>query len=704
MKASDIRVENMKERTYTLPEFGLEVVLGKYAGQADGAAWIKQGGTVILSTVVSAEVKDFPGFKPLTVDYRELFSAAGKIPGGYFKREGRFSDPEVLRARVIDRAIRPLFPDNYFNQVQVLSTVYSVDKEHVPYVLALLATSIALVISKIPFMEPVGAAEIARVNGKWIVNPTYSQLQTADAKLIVAGTEHGINMVEGSSAGMSEAECIDAFFVAHEVIKKQIKWQHEIAKDYGVQKQEISDEHLNWSLWKNRVESAVTPERVKPLFTADKIARGAAQRQLKEALLEECRAQSPDQELPVTLLTYLFDIVLADVVSELCCKLGYRIDTRPFDKIRDITTEVGLLPSAHGSALFKRGRTQALVSATLGGGQDAAKVDRLMGDTVENTFMLHYNFPSFSVGEVKPLRGPGRREIGHGHLAASAIEAVLPAQEQFPYTMRIVADILECDGSSSMATVCGSTMSLMDAGVPIKNMVGGVAMGLLRSEAGEFKVLTDIAGIEDAYGLMDFKVAGTAQGITAIQMDIKHKGGLERAVFEQALAAALRGRLHILGEMQKVMSKPRASLSSLVPQVIAFKVSTDKIGAIIGTGGKVIREITEKTGTSIDIADDGLVKIFGQPGEKLEQAIAWVKALGGVVERGTRYPGIIKRLAEFGLFVEIAPGLDGLVHISTIPRAEQQSFMKQVKVGEHVTVEVLDFDPTSGKIRLMIVR
>jgi polyribonucleotide nucleotidyltransferase len=704
MKASDIRVENMKERTYTLPELGLEVVLGKYAGQADGAAWIKKGGTVILSTVVSAEVKDFPGFKPLTVDYRELFSAAGKIPGGYFKREGRFSDPEILRARLIDRAIRPLFPDNYFNQVQVLSTVYSVDKEHVPYVLALLASSIALVVSKIPFLEPVGVAEIARVNGKWIVNPDYTQLQSADAKLIVAGTEHGINMVEGSSIGMSESECIDAFFIAHEVIKKQVLWQREIAKDYGIHAQEEAVDLFDWSLWKKRVETAVTLERVKPLFTADKLARASAQRSLKESLLQECHDQAPGQELPVALLSYLFDIVLADVVSELCCRLGYRVDTRPFDKVRDITTEVGLLPSAHGSSLFKRGRTQALISVTLGGGQDAARVDRLMGETVENTFMLHYNFPSFSVGEVKPLRGPGRREIGHGHLAASALESILPAQEQFPYTMRIVADMLESDGSTSMATVCGSIMALMDAGVPIKHMVSGVAMGLLRSQEGEFQVLTDIAGIEDAYGLMDFKVAGTTQGITAIQMDIKYKGGLERAVFEKALTAALKGRQHILSEMQKVMKQPRAALSSLVPQVIAFKVSTDKIGAIIGTGGKVIREITEKTSTSIDIADDGLVKIFGQPGEKLEQAIMWVKALGGVVERGTRYQGTIKRLAEFGLFVEIAPGLDGLVHISTIPRAEQQSFMKQVKVGEIVTVEVLDFDPSSGKIRLMIVR
>jgi len=503
--------------------------------------------------------------------------------------------------------------------------------------------------------------------------------------------------------GMSEEECIDAFFLAHEVIKKQVQWQKHIAQDYGVEKAPIK-ETFDWSLWKQRVEASVTPERVKPLFNADKLVRAEVQRKLKESLLEECRAQSSDKDLPIALLEYLFDTVLADVVSELCFTLGCRVDTRPFEKVREVTAEVGVLPSVHGSSLFKRGRTQALVIVTLGGGQDAAKVDQLMGETVEKTFMLHYNFPPFSVGEVKPLRGPGRREIGHGYLAASAVEGMLPSQESFPYTIRIVADILESDGSSSMATVCGSIMALMDAGVPIKHMVSGVAMGLLRSEKGEFQVLTDIAGIEDAYGLMDFKVAGNSHGITAIQMDIKYKGGLERTTFEKALAAALRGRSHILSEMQKVMQQPRPTLSKLVPQVIAFKVSTDKIGAIIGTGGKVIREITEKTGTSIDIADDGLVKIFGQPGEKLDQAIAWVKALGGVIERGARYQGTVKRIAEFGLFVEVAPGLDGLVHISTIPRAEQQTFMKSIKPGTSLKVEVLDFDQASGKIRLMIVR
>jgi len=692
----------MKERRYTLPEAGLELVLGKYAGQADGAAWLQQEGTIVLATVVASPLQEFPGFLPLSVDYREHFSAAGKIPGGYFKREGRFSDREILNARFIDRALRPLFPEDYFNQVQILSTVYSVDKEHMPHVLALLASSIALTISKIPFIEPVGAVEVVRLDGKWITNPTYTQSQEADARIIVAGTDDGINMVEGSGLEVSEAEFVDVLFLAHEIIRKQVAWQRDIARECGVTK-ETSTASIDWASWKQQVKAVLTPDRIRPIFKADKLERGKVQAELKAVLLEKYKSELQQGAVTKAILEYLFDKVLCDVVTELCFELDKRIDERPFSQVRPVSTEVGTLPCAHGSALFTRGRTQALVTVTLGGGQDAAKIDRLMGETVEKTFMLHYNFPPFSVGEVKPLRGPGRREIGHGYLAASALERMLPTGESFPYTVRIVADILECDGSSSMATVCGSTMSLMDAGVPLKRMVSGVAMGLLRNERGDFRVLTDIAGIEDAFGLMDFKVAGTETGITAVQMDIKHKGGLTRAVFEQALAAARQGRLHILKEMQKVMAEPRKQLSSLVPQVISFRVPTDKIGAIIGTGGKVIREIIEKTGTSIDIEDDGLVKIYGQPGEKLDQAIQTVKTLGGLIERGMQYPGIVKRLAEFGAFVEIAPGLDGLVHISTVPRAEQQQFMNKFKPGDRVTVEVLDYDQSNGRIRLMIV-
>jgi len=691
-----------KEKTYRLPELGLEVVLGKYAAQAAGAAWLRQEGTVVLATVASSATESFPGFLPLSVDYRENFSAAGKIPGGYFKREGRFSDREILNARLVDRAIRPLFPANYFDQVQVLATVYSVDKEHVPHVLALLASSIALTMSRIPFLEPVGVAEVIRLNGTWIVNPTYSQIQASDTKILVAGTAHGINMVEGTTGEISEHELVNALFMAHEIIKKQVAWQHEIVADYGVTPSEHPD-IFGWDVWKRRMQEALTQEAVTPLFVADKIERTALRKVLQASVLARYASEITESGVDESFVTYVFDKVLSDVMSDLIITLGRRVDGRPYEKVRSISTEVGLLPCAHGSALFNRGHTQALVSVTLGGGQDAARIDRLMGETVEKTFMLHYNFPPFSVGEVKPLRGPGRREIGHGYLAAAAIEQMLPIAEQFPYTIRVVADMLESDGSTSMATVCGSTMALMDAGVPVKNMVSGVAMGLLQRPNGGFQVLTDIAGIEDEFGLMDFKVAGTDRGITAIQMDIKYKGGLERAVFEQALAAARIGRIYILEEMVKVMSTPRAQLSSLVPQVVSFKIPVDKIGAIIGTGGKTIREIIEKTATSIDIEDDGLVKIYGQPGEKLDTAIRMVKTLSGLIEKGTRYQGIVKRIAEFGIFVEIAPGQDGLVHVSTIPRAEQQQVMQKIKPGDVVTVEVMDYDSTTGRIRLMIV-
>lgn len=690
------------EKKFTLPEFGYEVTVGKYAQQATGAAWLKQGGTIVLSTVVSAPSTEFPGFLPLTVDYRELFSAAGKIPGGYFKREGKFSDYEVLVSRLTDRAIRPLFPENYFDKLQVLSTVYSVDKEHVPEALSLLAASIALTVSKIPFMGPVGAVEVARVDGAWIIDPRYEQIQKSDVRIVVAGTEEGINMVEGSMAEISSAEMIDALFLAHAAIKKQVQWQKEIQAALSATSEQVVD-LFDINLWKERARAALTNERVATIFNADKLHRSTAQAAVKQAFLDQFKKEIEELEINPAILEYVFDTVLRDTITELCFTLNKRVDGRDFEQVRAVSTEVGLLPFAHGSALFNRGRTQALVSITLGGGQDKSRSDSLMGETVENTFMLHYNFPPFSVGEVRPQRGPGRREIGHGYLAMTALERMLPEQEAFPYTIRVVADMLESDGSTSMATVCGSTMALMDAGVPIRKMVSGIAMGLLRSKQGEFRVLTDIAGMEDAFGLMDFKVAGTEQGITAIQMDIKYKGGLPRAVFEMALEAALKGRMHIMREMQKVMSAPKKELSALVPKIVSFKVPVDKIGAVIGSGGKTIREIIEKTKVAIDIEDDGLVKIFGHPGPGLDQAVGYVKILGGHIERGSRHQGIIKRLAEFGIFVEIAPGTDGLVHISMIPRNEQEQFMKSVKVGETVAVEVVDYDPATGRIRLKIV-
>lgn len=691
------------EKKFSLPEFGYEVTFGKFAGQADGAAWLQQGGTIILSTVVSAASADFPGFLPLSVDYRELFAAAGKIPGGYFKREGKFSDNEVLTSRLIDRAIRPLFPENYFNTVQVMSTVYSVDREHVPQPLALLATSLALMSSKIPFMGPVGVVEMALIDGKWIPNPLYSQITATTTKVTVAGDLEGICMVEGTADNISEAEFLDVLFLAHDIIKKQVVWQQEIMKELSVEKEAVS-EQFDIAAWQKRAFEVLTDDRVKRMFTPDKVLRGEIQKELKQHFFKTFETDIALEQVSTVFLGYIFDKVLSSKITELCFTENKRIDSRAFDQVRKITSEIGLLPYTHGSSLFTRGRTQALVSVTLGSGQDELKVDRLMGETTENSFMLHYNFPPFSVGEARQQRGPGRREVGHGHLAASAIQQVLPSKDEFAYTIRLVADMLESDGSTSMATVCGSTLALMDAGVPIKSMVSGVAMGLLRNSKGEFRVLTDIAGIEDAFGLMDFKVAGTEKGITAIQMDIKYKGGLERSVFQMALAAALKGRLHIMQEMQKTIISPRTHLSTLVPQMISFKIPTEKIGAVIGSGGKIIKEIIAKTGASIDIGDDGLVKIFGKVGSGLDQAVSWVKVLGGQIERGMKFQGTVKRIAEFGLFVEIAPGLDGLVHVSTVPRPEQAQFVIKYPVGAAAHVEVLDYEQETGRIRLKVIQ
>lgn len=690
------------EKKFRLEENGIEVVLGKFANQADGAAWVQQGGTVVLAAVVSAPPKDFPGFLPLTVDYREIFAAAGKIPGGYFKREGKFTDKEVLTGRLIDRAIRPLFPENFFNQVQILSTVYSVDKENMPHGLALLATSIALSTSSIPFLGPVGVAEVARVEGKWIINPTYGQTLLSDVKLIVAGTEEGICMVEGSSHEITESEFVDVLFMAFDALKKQVMWQKNIAQEYQVKKEEIVDQ-FDWNFWTKQAHSFLTTEVVEPYFNNDKLVRGKLLAELQEAFLAANAEEVEKSGVSQTFLKYVFDEVWQEKITELCFIRGQRFDLRNFDTVRPISIEVGLLPRNHGSSLFTRGRTQALASVTLGGGSEQFKFEGLMDEVPDTNFMLHYNFPPFAVGEVRPMRAPGRREVGHGHLAQSALKQVLPDKEKFPYLMRIVADILESDGSSSMATICSGTMALMDAGVPIRKMVSGVAMGLLRNKDNAFHVLTDISGSEDTFGLMDFKVAGTDEGIVAIQMDIKHKGGLKREVFDMALAQARKGRIHILDEMRKVLSSPRPELSDLVPRVVSFKVPKDKIGAIIGTGGKTIREIIERTTTTIDIEDDGLVKIFGQPGPKLDQAVNWVKLLGGQVEKGSRYEGKIRRIADFGLIVEIVPGLDGLVHISTIPRAVQEKTLHEARLDDVVNVEIVDYDPETGRIRLKLV-
>ncbi|MFC1841633.1 polyribonucleotide nucleotidyltransferase [Candidatus Dependentiae bacterium] len=689
-------------KIFKLDEFGYSVEIGKFAGQADGAAWFKQGETVLLATVVSNPSREFLGFLPLTIDYREPFSSAGKIPGGYYKREGRSTDREILMSRLIDRAIRPLFPETYFNQLQVLITVYSVDKNHTPGKLALLAASIALAVSKIPFMGPVGVVEVGRVDGKWVFDPSYEDTKVSDARLVFAGTVEGICMVEGSTNQISEEDFVDIMFKSHERIKKQVEWQKKIRKDLNVET-EYPEDGIDWEGWKKKVEQFLTKDHVESMYIADKVERKENLKKMKEEFVQLHNELIEESKISEKIIDYIFDLILKNKLTDLVIDKNVRVDGRPFDEVREIKTEVGLLPSTHGSALFSRGKTQALASVTLGGGQDEQKVEGILDEPIGSAFMLHYNFPPFSVGDARPLRGPARREIGHGYLASTSFKYLLPSKEDFPYTIRIIADMLESDGSTSMATTCCSTMALMDTGVPLKKMVSGVAMGLLRRSDGAWAVLTDISGFEDAFGLMDFKVTGTDDGITAIQMDVKHKGGFSKEVFQSALEQAKKGRMYILEQMRKVMSKPKEELSPLVPKVITIKVPTDKIGAIIGTGGKIIREIIEVTGTNIDIDGDGTVRIYGDAEADVDKAIAWVKTLGGQIDAGSEYVGIVRKIADFGLFVELVPGQDGLVHVSNIPRDKQKTFMSDYKIDQTVAVQVVSYDSDTGRVRLRII-
>lgn len=691
----------MENKKFVLDKYGYSVEIGKFAPQADGAVWLQCGGTVVFSTVVQAPTKEFPGFLPLTVDYREQFSAAGRIPGGYFKREGKWTDKEILTARLIDRAIRPLFPERFFNQVQIYDLLLSYDQKTSPTPLAIMATSLALGISKIPFMEPIGGVELARVDGKWIVNPQQPERLKSDVRLIVAGTYDGICMVEGAAQQLSESEFVDALFMGHEAIKEQVAWQNDIIKAVGQTKEECVLQ-FEWDLWAKRAEEFLTHERVKTLCKPVKSERSQAMEKLREEFAVPYKEQFEQEAGLESFIEYIFDVVLKPKITEIVFAENKRIDGRNFDEVRSINSEVGLLPFAHGSSFFVRGGTQALTTATLGSSQDEPRTETLVDEELDKAFILHYNFPPFSVGEVRPMRGPGRREVGHGNLASSALYSILPEKEGFPYTIRIVTDILASDGSSSMATVCGSVLALMDAGIPISRMVSGVAMGLLKSESGKFQALTDITGFEDNFGLMDFKVAGSADGITAIQMDIKHKGGLKREVFERALEQARRGRFHILEQMQKTLRVSRPELSPLVPKFVTFNIDPSKVGAVIGSGGKVIREIIEKTKTTIDV-DNGKVVIFGHPDADVDKAVMWVKTIAGQLTVGDVFKGEVSRVAEFGVFVDLVPGQTGLVHVSAIPRDQQRDMMKNYPIGMSLTVKVTDYDPTTERIRLAIV-
>lgn len=687
-------------KIFKLPSMGLEVEIGKLARQADGSALIRHGDNMVLSTVVAAkEQRDFMGFFPLTVEYRERPSAAGRIPGGFFKREGKLSDAEVLSCRLIDRPIRPLFPQYYFNEVQLISSVYSSNGDFPANILGLLGSSIALTISNIPFMGPVGAVQISRVEGEWKFNVSYEDSLKSDASIIVAGTKDGICMIEGNCDGVSEEKLTELVFKAFDLIIEQVEWQLEIQKAVGAEKV-MPESKINWDEWKVKVANALPKDFAEAFYGDAKSERSVAIETMKHNLAKHFAEDIAAGNVNASALSFLFELLVKDAVPEILAAKKVRFDGRSFETVRPIVSEVQILPCTHGSSMFQRGETQALASLTLGTGQDAQKIESINGGLEEQSFMLHYNFPPFSVGEVRPMRGVGRREIGHGHLAQSSFKYVLPTQEQFPYTIRAVVDILESNGSSSMATVCSTTLALMDGGVPIKSMVSGVAMGLMKDASGQYHILTDIAGLEDAYGLMDLKVTGSENGVFALQMDIKDKGGLTPELLDRAFKQAKDGRLHILAEMRKTMTEPRKATAASAPQVTFLRVPVDKIGMIIGPSGRNIKEIIAKTSAQIDIEDDGTVKIYAKNQQSAQDAANIIKTMVGDVEVGTEYDGIIRRYTDFGIFVEIVPGRDGLIHVSAIAKEFQNDIQTTHPVGSTLKVRVVSYEAETGRIRL----
>ena len=683
------------EKNYELDLDGkkLTVQIGRVARQADGAALVRLADTVILATAVGAEEAiEGQDFFPLTVDYREKAYAAGRIPGGFFKREGRPTEREILSARLIDRSLRPLFPEGYLNEVQVMAMVLSSDQENDADILGILGSSIALGISEIPFYEPISAVRIGRIDGNFVVNPTFSQIEESDINLVVSGTEENIVMVEGGCQEISEEDLISALDYGQKWIKKLVELQREIIREFGKEKPKVEPVPVDPVLLEE--VSKLSMEIIKQANrTLDKVARQKILDEMQESVLQELAEKFPESETRIA--SILIDLEQKDI-REMILKEGVRIDGRKPNEIRPITCEVGVLPRAHGSALFTRGQTQALAVATLGSKMDEQRIEDLEGESTKS-YMLHYNFPPFSVGEVRPVRGPGRREIGHGALSERAIQPVIPKEEVFPYTVRIVSDILESNGSSSMATVCGGTLSLMDAGVPIKAPVAGIAMGLIKEED-RTVILTDILGAEDHYGDMDFKVTGTRKGITAFQMDIKISG-LSLSIMQEALCQARDARIYILDIMEKTIAKPRPELSVYAPRIITFKVKQDKIGEIIGPGGKMIRSIIEQTGAEINIEDDGSVFISSKDSKAGELALELIMKLTEEPEVGKCYLGKVRRVTAFGAFVEIIPGQDGLVHISELDFKRVNRVEDVLNVGDEVTVKIIGID-NEGKIKL----
>lgn len=673
----------------------LRLETGKLAKQANGSVLATYGDTVVLCTVVAAEqAKEGQDFFPLQVEFREKTAAVGKIPGGFFKREARPSEKEILTARLIDRPIRPLFPEDFMIETQVVCTVYSSDQENDADVVAAVGASAALMVSNIPFDGPMGEVRVGRINGEYIINPTHTQLKDSDMDMMVGGTMDSIVMVEGDSKELSEEDILGAIKFAHENIKRLCEMQIEFASERNVVKRAFEPPAVNEELKAEVKElaSKIMSEIHRSDVTKDQ--RSDKYRQLFDSITVNLAERFPEQE---KVIAKHFDDVQYYDMREMILTEGRRLDGRKTTEIRPISCEVGYLPRNHGSALFTRGETQSLTSMTLGTASDQQIIDGLMPEE-KRKFMLHYNFPPFSTGETGRYGSTGRREIGHGHLAQRSLEGMLPAHEDFPYTIRIVSDILESNGSSSMATVCAGTLALMDGGVKIKAPVAGIAMGLIK-EGDRVAILSDILGNEDFLGDMDFKVAGTKDGITGLQMDIKIKG-VSFEIMEKALAQAKEGRMHILGKMTECIAEPRAALSPFAPQLFTMTVPVDMIGAVIGPGGKNIRNIIEVSGAEINIEDDGSVVIAAVSGESARIAQSMIAKITEVPEKGKTYDGKVVKTTDFGAFVEILPGKEGLLHISQIDKKRVAKVEDVLKRHDKIRVKVLEIDKTTGKISL----
>jgi polyribonucleotide nucleotidyltransferase len=688
---------NLQKREIQIGSRKISIETGKLAKQADGAVIVRSGDTMVLVTAChAASPREGIDFLPLTVDYREYTYAAGRIPGGFFKREGKPPEKEILTSRLIDRPIRPLFPEGWRYETQIIAMVMSADTENDSDVLAITGASAALALSEVPFTKTIAGVRVGLINGSYVINPTHDERKQSALDLIVAGSNDGIVMVEAGAKEVSEPQVVGALEAAHAAIKQIVAAIDELKAAVNKKKLPPPSRDVDHAF-----HAEAESKMFEPLAEAMRIKNKLESYGTVDAVLSDYVSSLADDDAYTQRKAdakHVFHTLKEKVLRDEVLNKGVRLDGRKFDEIRPIWTEAGVLPRVHGSVVFTRGETQALVTCTLGTADDEQKVEHVTGEYYKR-FMLHYNFPPFSVGEVGRFTGPGRREIGHGALAERALAPVVPEADKFAYTIRVVSDILESNGSSSMASVCGGAMAMMDAGVPIKSPVAGIAMGLIMDEkTGKYAVLSDIAGAEDHYGDMDFKVAGTAQGITALQMDIK-VSGITSEVMAKALEQARAGRMHILGEMAKTLSSTRQQMSQFAPRIVTIKIPVDKIRDVIGPGGKMIRSIIERTGVKIDVEDNGTVNVASADGESAMKAISIIQELTATPELNKTYMGKVQRITDFGAFVEIMPGTDGLLHVSEIANHRVKDVRDELKEGQQVLVKVINIDPT-GKIRL----